>query len=146
MPPAEIELAAGTTSELATSLRDAIVATLARHPERAASLRALRDSVALRAEDTGETVTLTPAAPGRLVISDEGASTGSAAAARIRVVGDRDTILALTRLPLVRGLPDLRSDAGRLVLARQLGGELTVRGLLLRLPQVRHLLQVIAGG
>jgi hypothetical protein len=140
MPAAEIELAAGTSSVLATSLRDAVEWTLERYPERRASLRALRDTVLLRAEDTGETVTLA-FDRGKLLISD-----GETGTARIRVVGDRDTILALTRLPLVHGLPDLRSDPGRLVLARQLGGELTVRGLLLRLPQVRRLLQVIAGG
>jgi hypothetical protein len=140
MPAPEIQLAVGARSELAVALCRAIASTLERHPERAQALAAMRDRVLVRAEDTGETVTLV-FADGRLRIED-----GETGTAPIRIVGDSDTILALTRLPLRRGLPDLRSDAGRLVFKRQLGGELTVRGLLLRLPQVRHLLQVLAGG
>ncbi len=142
MPPVEIEieLANGTDSMLATALRDAIAATLERYPGRIPSFRALRDRVLVRAEDTGEAVTLV-FDHGKLQILD-----GEAGAAQIRIIGDRDTILALTRLPLRYGLPDLTSEAGRRVFTRQLGGELTVRGLLLRLPQIRHLLQVVAGG
>jgi hypothetical protein len=140
MPAPEIQLADEARSELAVALRDAVASTLERHPERGQALAAMRDRVLVRAEDTGEAVTLVFAGGG-LRIED-----GEAGAAPIRIVGDRDTILALTRLPLRRGLPDLRSDAGRIVFKRQLGGELTVRGLLLRLPQVRHLLQVLAGG
>jgi hypothetical protein len=140
MPAPEVKLADGARSELAVALCRAIASTFERHPERAVALAAMRDRVLVRAEDAGETVTLV-FADGGLRIED-----GETGAASIRIVGDRDTILALTRLPLRRGLPDLRSDAGRLVVKRQLGGELTVRGLLLRLPQVRHLLQVLAGG
>jgi hypothetical protein len=139
MPASEIRLADGARSELAFALCDAVASTLERHPDRRQALAAMRDRVLVRAEGTGETVTLVFAGGG-VQIED-----GETGAARIRIVGDRDTILALTRLPLRHGLPDLRSD-GRLIFRRQLGGELTVRGLLLRLPQVRHLLQVLAGG
>jgi hypothetical protein len=140
MPAPEVQLADGARSELAVALRDAVASTLERYPERGRSLAAMRDRVLVRAEDTGEAATLVFAGGG-LRIED-----GETGAAPIRIVGDRDTILALTRLPLRRGLPDLTSDTGRLVFKRQLGGELTVRGLLLRLPQIRHLLQVLAGG
>ncbi len=140
MSASKIQLAEGSHSELAVALCHAVTSTLERHPERGQALAAMRGPVLVRAEDTGEAVTLV-FADGGLRIED-----GETGAAPIRIVGDRDTILALTRLPLRRGLPDLRSDAGRLVFKRQLGGELTVRGLLLRLPQVRHLLQVLAGG
>jgi hypothetical protein len=140
MPGPEIKLADDARSELAVALCHAVASTFERHPERAQALVAMRDRVLVRAEDTGEAVTLV-FTDGELRIED-----GETGAAPIRIVGDRDTILALTRLPLRHGLPDLLSDAGRLVFKRQLGGELTVRGLLLRLPQVRHLLQVLAGG
>jgi hypothetical protein len=140
MPAPEIQLADGTHSELAVALRHAIASTLERHPERVQALAAMHDRVLVRAEDTGEALTLVFAGGG-LRIED-----GDTGAAPIRIVGDHETILALTRLPLRRGLPDLTSDPGRLVFKRQLGGELTIRGLLLRLPQVRHLLQVLAGG
>ena len=136
----EIELANGSDSMLATALRDAIAGTLERYPRRIASFRALRDRVLVRAEDTGEAVTLA-FDHGKLQISD-----GEAGAAQIRIIGDRDTILALTRLRLRYGLPDLTSEAGRRIVTQQLGGQLTIRGLLLRLPQIRHLLQVVAGG
>jgi hypothetical protein len=140
MSSVQIELAEGTRSDLATLLRDAVAATLERYPERAQSVDAMNDHVLVRAEDTGEAVTLS-FAQSRLRIAD-----GEATPVKIRILGDRDTIAALTRLPLRHGLPDLRSETGRAVLLHQLSGELTVRGLLLRLPQIRHLLQVLAGG
>ncbi|HZR93499.1 MAG TPA: hypothetical protein VFA44_13950 [Gaiellaceae bacterium] len=136
----EIEIADGTVSELAALLRDAVAAALERHPERAATLRALRERVLVRAEDTGEVVTLV-FADGRVSIAD-----GDAGGARIRILGDRDAISALTRVPLRRGLPDLRSEATRTVLLRQLGGELTVRGLIVRGPHFRRVLQLLAAG
>jgi hypothetical protein len=140
MSGAEIQAVEGSRSRLAIELRDAIASTLERYPERHAALASMRDRVLVRAEDTGEAVTLVFAGQG-LSIED-----GEAGRAPIRIVGDRGTILALTRLPLRHGLPDLTSDIGRLLFKRQLGGELTVRGLLLRLPQIRHLLQLLAGG
>src|SRR5207244_7516471 len=138
MADATIQLAKDSRSELAVALRDAIAGNLERRPGRRGTLAAMRDIVLVRAEDTGESVTLL-FGPAGLRIED-----GEVGRAPIRIVGDRETILTLTRLPIRHGLPDLRSGAARLVLKRQLGGELTIRGLLLRLPQVRHLLELLA--
>lgn len=135
-----IELAEGTSSELAAALRDAIADNLRRRPERITAFRRLDCRVLFRADDTEQAATL--AFDGRrLVIHD-----GEAGQAPIRVLGDQQTILALTRLPLRHGLPDLLSEPGRLIVKRQLGGELTVRGLLLHAPRVRDLLAVLAAG
>src|ERR1700694_2540831 len=102
MPAPEIQRADGARSELAVALCQAVASTLERHPERGQALAAMHDRVLFRAEGTGEGVTLV-FCDGRLRIED-----GETGAAPIRIVGDRDTILALTRLPLRRGLPEDR--------------------------------------
>lgn len=140
MAAVPIELADGASSELAHALRHAIAGNLERRPERARAAAAMRDRVLVRAEDTGDTVTLVFENGGIRIVS------GESGPVRIRILADRDTILALTRLPLRHGIPDVTSEVGRQLARSQLGGELTVRGLFLRLPQVRHLLQLLAGG
>jgi hypothetical protein len=71
-------------------------------------------------------------------------SDGEENGARVRVVGDEDAILALTRISFAGPVPELWSPAGRLALKRQLGGELTIRGLILRSRSVLRLLRVLA--
>ena len=111
---------------LAEAFRQAIEANVA-------SQGRLTARVLVRAEDTGETFTLW---------FEDGAlrlDQGEAGRAQIRILGDSEAILALTRLRFRPG-----DDALRLVLKRQLGGELTVRGLVLRPRQVLHLLRLLA--
>ncbi len=139
--PFDIELAEGTSSGLAVTLRGLIVENLERRPEREASFRRLKTTVLIRAEDVDASVTLDFRTGGHLRIYD-----GEVGSPQIRILGDWDAILALTRMPLWLGLPDARAEPARVVLKRQLGGELTVRGLVLRLPQVVHLLRALAGG
>jgi hypothetical protein len=69
---------------------------------------------------------------------------GEREGARIRVLGDEDSILALTRLPFSGRVPEVWSKPGRLALKRQLGGELTIRGLVLRSRNVLRLLRLLA--
>ena len=140
MPSVEIEIAAGASSDLARELRDAIATTLDRYPARVASFRSLEGRALVRAEDTAEAVTLSFGS-GKLSVAD-----GDDGGAEIRILGDREAILALTRLPLRHGFPDPRSEASRLVFLRQLGGELTIRGLVRHAGKTRRLLQVLAGG
>lgn len=139
--PFDIELADGARSELAVALGDTILENLRRHPEREESFRKLRSCVLVRADDTDVAITLGFKAGGRLRIYD-----GEVGAAHICILGESDAILALTRMPLRLGLPDPFSEPARLVLKRQLGGELTVRGLVLRLPEVARLLRLLASG
>lgn len=113
---------------LAEAFRQAIEANLAEHP-------GLSSRVLVKAEDTGETFTFW-VEDGEVRL-EEGEAGGGAP---IRILGDSEAILALTRIKLRPG-----DDALRLVLKRQLGGELTVRGLVLRPRQVLHLLRLLAG-
>jgi hypothetical protein len=94
--------------------------------------------VLLRAEDSDSAVTL-EFDEGRVRISgreEEGA--------QIRILSDADAILSLTRLPFRGGVPMVWSAPGRLALKRQLGGELTIRGLVLRSRQLLRFLRTIA--
>ena len=131
MPPhSSVELAEGTSSQLALALSEALT-------RNAAHLGKLEGHVLVRAEDTGSAVTLDFAA-GRVRVAE-----GEPESADIRILGDEDAILALTRMPC-RRLPALWSPAGRQVLKRQLGGELTIRGLVLRSPSVLRLLRLLS--
>ena len=125
-----VELADGTSSTLAREL----AAALERHE---AQLGALQGVVLVRAEDSGAAVTLEFTDAGVRV--SEGEPDGT----RIRILGDEDAILALTRMPFHR-LPAVWSPAGRQVLKRQLGGELTIRGLVLRSRSVVRLLHLLS--
>jgi hypothetical protein len=128
-PHSRVELAEGSSP-----LALALAAALTRNE---AHLGKLESRVLVRAEDTGSAVTLEFAGD-RVRVSD-----GEPESARIRILGDEDAILALTRLPVGR-LPHVWSPAGRTALKRQLGGELTIRGLVLRSPSVLRLLRLLA--
>ena len=131
MPPrSRVELADDASSSLAREL----AAALQRHES---ELGTLEGVVLVRAEDSGSAVTLD--------FTDEGVrvSEGEPETARIRILGDEDAILALTRMPY-RRLPAVWSPAGRQVLKRQLGGELTIRGLVLRSRSVVRLLHLLS--
>jgi hypothetical protein len=132
-----IELDGGTTSELALALRDAIARNLEREEGRRAR-GGLGGRVLIRAEDTDHTVTI-DFDRDRIRIGD-----GEQPAARIRILGDEDAILALTRVPFRGVVPKAWSAGGRQALTRQLGGELTIRGLVLRSPSVLRLLRLLA--
>jgi hypothetical protein len=138
-PPhlSEVELDEGTSSELALTLRDAISRNAERREGRDA-LGKLSGRVLVRAEDRDSAVTL-DFSEGRVRIRD-----GEQEGARVRVLGDEDSILALTRLPFSGRVPEVWSGPGRLALKRQLGGELTIRGLVLRSPSVLRLLRLLA--
>ncbi len=140
MPPphlSEVELDEGTSSELALTLRDAIVRNAARREGRDA-LGKLSGRVLVRAEDRDRAVTL-DFADGSVRIRD-----GELEGARIRVLGDEDAILSLTRVPFSGRVPEVWSRPGRLALRRQLGGELTIRGLVLRSRSVLRLLRLLS--
>ena len=137
---AEIVLAEGTSSELALGLHAAIAENMQRWPERDDALRRLHGRAFFHADDTEQAVTI-EFSDGEVRIED-----GESGPAAIRILGDQQTILTLTKVPLAHGLPDLRSPTARLLLRRQLGGELTIRGLILHAPQVARLLRVLAGG
>ena len=129
-PPSRVELPDAASSQLARELASA----LERHESQ---LGTLQGTVLIRAEDTGTAVTLD--FTGERVRVSEGESEG----ARIRIVGDEDAILALTRVPFHR-LPAVWSPSGREVLKRQLGGALTIRGLVLRSRSVVRLLRLLS--
>jgi hypothetical protein len=140
MPPphrSEVELDEGTSSELALTLRDAIARNAARREGRDA-LGKLNCRMLVRAEDRDRAVTL-DFADGSVRIRD-----GELEGARIRVLGDEDAILSLTRVPFSGRVPEVWSRPGRLALRRQLGGELTIRGLVLRSRSVLRLLRLLS--
>jgi hypothetical protein len=138
-PPhlSEVELDEGTSSELALTLRDAIARNAAR-PEGHDALEKLSGRVLVRAEDRDRAVTL-DFAEGSVRIRD-----GELEGARIRVLGDEDAIFSLTRVPFSGRVPEVWSRPGRLALRRQLGGELTIRGLVLRSRSVLRFLRLLA--
>ena len=140
MPPphlSEVELDEGTSSELALTLRDAIARNAAR-PEGRDALGKLSGRVLVRAEDHDRAVTL-DFADGSVRIRD-----GELEGARIRVLGDEDAILSLTQVSFSGRVPEVWSRPGRLALRRQLGGELTIRGLVLRSRSVLRLLRLLS--
>ena len=92
----------------------------------------------IRAEDTDRAVTI-DFERDRIRVGD-----GEQPAPRIRIAGDEDAILALTRVPFRGPVPKAWSSGGRQALKRQLGGELTIRGLLLRSPSVLRLLRLLS--
>ena len=110
-----IELDEGTTSELALALRDAIARNLEREEGRRAR-EGLGGRVLIRAEDTDRAVTI-DFDRDRIRIGD-----GEQPAARIRILGDEDAILALTRVPFRGRVPKAWSSGGRQALKRQFGG------------------------
>jgi hypothetical protein len=139
VPPhslSEIELTEKTSSALALALRAAI-ARNAERPEGREALSRLSGRVLVRAEDTGA-VTL-DFGGGQVRIAD-----GEEDGPRIRILGDEDAILALTRLRFSGRVPGVWSAAGRHALKRQLGGELTIRGLVIRSASVLRLLRLLA--
>jgi hypothetical protein len=129
-PHSPVELAKEASSPLALGLSEAL-------KRNAAHLGKLEGRVLVRAEDTGSAVTL-DFVGGRVRVSE-----GELESPRIRILGDEDAILALTRMPC-RRLPAVWSASGRQVLKRQLGGELTIRGLVLRSPSVLRLLRLLS--
>jgi hypothetical protein len=129
-PHPPVELAAGTSSTLALALHEALV-------RNEAELGKLEGTVLVRAEDTDSSVTL-DFTEDHVRVAD-----GEPESAQIRILGDEDAIVALTRLPY-RRLPKVWSPAGREVFKRQLGGELTIRGLVLRSRSVLRLLRLLA--
>jgi hypothetical protein len=140
VPPhslSEIELTEKTSSALALALRAAI-ARNAERPEGREALSRLSGRVLVRAEDTGAAVTL-DFGGGQVRIAD-----GEEDGPRIRILGDEDAILALTRLRFSGRVPGVWSAAGRHALKRQLGGELTIRGLVIRSASVLRLLRLLA--
>ena len=131
MPPhSPVELAEGTSSPLALALYEALT-------RNAAQLGKLEGRVLVRAEDTGSAVTLDFAGD-RVRVSE-----GEPESPSIRILGDEDAIPALTRMPCGR-LPAVWSPAGRQALKRQLGGELTIRGLVLRSRSMLRLLRLLS--
>jgi hypothetical protein len=133
----EIELGEKTSSSLAVALRAAI-ARNADRPKAREALARLSGRVLVRAEDTGAAVTL-DFGGGHVRIAD-----GEEDGPRIRILGDEDAILVLTRVPFSGRVPGVWSSSGRHALRRQLGGELTIRGLVLRSPSVLRLLRLLA--
>jgi len=138
-PPhlSEVELDEGASSELALTLHEAIARNAERQEGRQA-LEKLSGRMLVRAEDRDSAVTL-DFAGGGVRIRD-----GEEEGAHIRVLGDEDAILALTRLPFSGRIPEVWSSPGRLALKRQLGGELTIRGLVLRSRSVLRLLRLLS--
>jgi hypothetical protein len=138
-PPhlSEIELDEGASSELALTLREAIARNVARQKGRE-TLGKLSGRVLVRAEDRDSAVTL-DFSGGSVRIRD-----GAEEGAPIRVLGDEDAILALTRLPFGGRVSEVWTRPGRVALKRQLGGELTIRGLVLRSRSVLRLLRLLA--
>jgi len=129
-PHSRVELADGASSTLAREL----AAALERHESQLGTLEGV---VLVRAEDSGTALTLEFTGAAVRVFE------GEPERARIRILGDEDAILALTRMPFHR-LPAVWSPVGRQVLKRQLGGELTIRGLVLRSRSVVRLLRLLS--
>lgn len=128
--PPNVELADGTSSPLALALHEALV-------RNESELGRLEGHVLVKAEDSDAAVTL-DFAHGRVRVAD-----GEPESAPIRILGDERAILSLTRMPYGH-VPKLWSAGGREVLKRQLGGELTIRGLLVRSRTVLRLLRALS--
>jgi hypothetical protein len=69
---------------------------------------------------------------------------GDDPSARVRVRANGLDVLGLATVPLVAGLPDVRTVEGRRVVSMLLTGRIRVRGLVRHLGEVRRLTQLLS--
>lgn len=107
---------------LATMLGDLVRANVQRHPRRMLLLR--KSCIGIRASDIGLSATL-DLEPGRVTISNGLAKDRI----DVKVRSDGATLIELTAVPLVLGLPNLFRAGGRTVVRKLSSGALKVKGL-----------------
>lgn len=118
---AEVVLADGARAGLAEMIAGLVRAGVAADPARERLLQTRRGAVEIVVPDAGVVVGLT-FVPGTLTIVDR-----PVGGADLRIVADADVVLGLAGVPLVAGLPDLRTAAGRELASHVVRGRLRLR-------------------
>lgn len=123
---------------LASMLGGLIEGNLAGHPERARLLSKV-STYGIRARDVDVDVSIR-LAPGKVIVRN-----GIVGRPNILVETDSETLVGLSSVPLMLGLPDIGTKEGREVNRKLLNGKLKVKGMLLypgRLARLNKLLAV----
>ena len=118
-------------------LDDLVAQNLARDPGRVTLLRRPFRAV-IEVPDAGVRASVI-IGDGRVVVAD-----GDDPGATLRIRADAMRVLALASVPLVAGLPDVRTREGRGVVGDLLAGRLRVGGLLGHLGDVRRLTALLS--
>ena len=107
---------------LATMLADLLRSNVQRHPSRTMLLRSA--CIGVRASDIGLSATL-DLEPGRVTVSNGLAKDRL----DVKVRSDGATLIELTTVPLIAGMPNVFGSAGRSVVRKLSAGTLKVTGL-----------------
>ncbi len=122
----------------ASLLGGLLAQNLAREPARGRGLRPAL--VAIRATDAGVAATV------RLAPEGVAVANGADPAADVALEGPAEALLALSRAPLLLGVPDPRSREGRAVLTALARRRIRVRGLFRRPGALRSLARLLSVG
>lgn len=117
-----VKMADDEPNGLATMLADLLRSNVQRHPHRTRLLR--HACIGIRASDIGLSATL-DLEPGRVTV------TNGLAKDRldVKVRSDGATLIELTTVPLVMGIPNILRSEGRSVVRKLSAGTLKVKGL-----------------
>jgi hypothetical protein len=138
-PALPISLGPGTEDTgLASMLAELIRLNLAAHPGRRKDFDRLRADIAIEARDAEVTITLAFGG-GTLIVH-----AGIHGEPDIRISADSATVLELSTLRIIGGVPSLLGAKGRRLIGKLAAGEVKIRGLrrVLTLVRLTRLLSV----
>ncbi len=137
----KIELSKGAEENgLANILFDLIRQNIERRPEKINDLQRLNTTVSLSANDIDVSVSLR-FADGKLMIEDK-----ISEEPEIKIITDSETILDLSRIKIIGGLPYYFDETGRGIIKRLLSGRLKIRGLFahpIKLTRLTRIMSVV---
>ena len=136
-----IELGKGTEENgLANILFDLIRQNIERRPEKVNDLQRLNTTVGILANDIDVSVLLR-FQNGQLIIDDK-----ISEEPEIKITTDSETILDLSRIRIVGGLPYYFDETGRGIIKKLLSGRLKIRGLFahpIKLTRLTRIMSVV---
>jgi len=136
-----IELGKGTEENgLANILFDLIRQNIERRPEKINDLQRLNTTVGILANDIDVSVLLR-FQNGQLIIDDK-----ISEEPEIKITTDSETILDLSRIRIVGGLPYYFDETGRGIIKKLLSGRLKIRGLFahpIKLTRLTRIMSVV---
>lgn len=136
-----IELGKGTEENgLANILFELIRQNIERRPKRIKDLQRLNTTVGILAEDIDVSVLLR-FRDGRLIIENK-----ISERPEIEIITDSETILELSRIKIIGGLPYYFDETGRGIIKKLLSGRLKIRGLFahpIKLTRLTRIMSVV---
>ncbi|MBI3354999.1 MAG: hypothetical protein HY034_08965 [Nitrospirae bacterium] len=135
----KIELSKGAEENgLANILFDLIRQNIERRPEKINDLQRLNTTVSLSANDIDVAVLLR-FQNGQLIIDGN-----ISEEPEIKIITDSETILDLSRIKIIGGLPYYFDETGRGIIKKLLSGRLKIRGLFAHLIKLTRLTRIMS--